>query len=104
MCVLTRFSLHMVAGPTRSTDINVLEVYAQLFSRYQRGCRSLAENLSKSQSATVVAASTAEMETQEQEEDYDIPEEVENVIGEFLPPPTLNVIRVLKHYLTWSGN
>ncbi|KAF7659956.1 hypothetical protein LDENG_00290530 [Lucifuga dentata] len=51
--------------------------------RYQRGSRSLADNLSKSQSA-VTTALTTEMETQEQEEDYDIPEEVENIIEQLL--------------------
>ncbi|XP_010786645.1 tubulin-specific chaperone D [Notothenia coriiceps] len=45
--------------------------------RYQRGNRSLAANLSASQSAT---AATPEVEIQELEEDYDIPEEVETVI------------------------
>ncbi|KAM7387217.1 hypothetical protein PAMA_009704 [Pampus argenteus] len=48
--------------------------------RYQRGSRSLAANLSMSQST----AATIEMETQEQEEDYDIPEEVETVIEQLL--------------------
>lgn len=38
-----------------------------------------------SQSATVAAALSPEVETQEQEEDYDIPEEVETVIGKFQP-------------------
>ncbi|XP_010728726.3 tubulin-specific chaperone D [Larimichthys crocea] len=52
--------------------------------RYQRGNRSLAANLSMSQSATTTAAVTPEMETQEQEEDYDIPEEVETVIEQLL--------------------
>ncbi|TKS92043.1 D Beta-tubulin cofactor [Collichthys lucidus] len=52
--------------------------------RYQRGNRSLAANLSMSQSATTTAAVTTEMETQEQEEDYDIPEEVETVIEQLL--------------------
>ncbi|XP_076000316.1 tubulin-specific chaperone D [Genypterus blacodes] len=52
--------------------------------RYQRGSRSLAENLSMSQSATAVDALTPEMETQELEEDYDIPEEVETVIEQLL--------------------
>lgn len=51
-----------------------------MFFRYQRGSRSLAANLSMSQSTTAIA----EMETQEQEEDYDIPEEVETVIGQSL--------------------
>ncbi|CAL9693227.1 unnamed protein product [Knipowitschia caucasica] len=50
--------------------------------RYQRGCRSLAANLSISQSNTVPVDSNAE--TQEQEEDYDIPEEVETVIEHLL--------------------
>lgn len=53
-----------------------------MFFRYQRGSRSLAANLAMSQSAAVSAAVTTEGETQEQEEeDYDIPEEVETVIG-----------------------
>lgn len=39
-----------------------------------------------SQSTGVAAAVTPEVETQEQEEDYDIPEEVETVIGKFQPP------------------
>ncbi|KAF3700092.1 Tubulin-specific chaperone D Beta-tubulin cofactor D Tubulin-folding cofactor D [Channa argus] len=44
--------------------------------RYQRGSRSLAANLSMTQPTAVTDAVTPE----EQEEDYDIPEEVENVI------------------------
>ncbi|XP_074512596.1 tubulin-specific chaperone D isoform X2 [Sebastes fasciatus] len=48
--------------------------------RYQRGNRSLAANLSMSQSTAVATAATPEVETQELEEDYDIPEEVETVI------------------------
>lgn len=47
--------------------------------RYQRGSRSLAANLTVSHAAT--AAVTPETETQEQDEDYDIPQEVETVIG-----------------------
>uniref|UniRef100_A0A3Q3WQ25 Tubulin-specific chaperone D n=1 Tax=Mola mola TaxID=94237 RepID=A0A3Q3WQ25_MOLML len=47
--------------------------------RYQRGSRSLAANLSMSQSTTV-AGVTSDRKTQEQEEDYDIPEEVETVV------------------------
>lgn len=54
--------------------------------RYQRGSRSLAANLSMSQPTTATDAVTPEVETQEQEEDYDIPEEVETVIGQFLAP------------------
>uniref|UniRef100_A0A8D3BVJ2 Tubulin-specific chaperone D n=1 Tax=Scophthalmus maximus TaxID=52904 RepID=A0A8D3BVJ2_SCOMX len=49
--------------------------------RYQRGSRSLAANLSVSQSATAADAPTPRAE---QEEDYDIPEEVETVIGNLL--------------------
>lgn len=52
--------------------------------RYQRGSRSLAANLSMSQSTVVTAAVTPEVETQELEEDYDIPEEVETVIEHLL--------------------
>ncbi|KAM6957131.1 tubulin-specific chaperone D [Aplochiton taeniatus] len=52
--------------------------------RYQRGSRSLAANLSMSQSNTAIEPVTPDMETQNQEEDYDIPEEVENVIEQLL--------------------
>lgn len=52
--------------------------------RYQRGSRSLAANLSTSQSNTL--AVSPKVETQEQEEDYDIPEELEHVIGELQVP------------------
>ncbi|XP_061567171.1 tubulin-specific chaperone D [Cololabis saira] len=52
--------------------------------RYQRGSRSLATNLSMSQSAGDAEAVTAEMEKQPEEEDYDIPEEVETVIEHLL--------------------
>lgn len=61
-----------------------------LFFRYQRGSRSLAANLSMSQSATATDAVTPDMDTQEQEEDYDIPEEVETVIGALQPALSLN--------------
>uniref|UniRef100_A0A8C9YH29 Tubulin-specific chaperone D n=1 Tax=Sander lucioperca TaxID=283035 RepID=A0A8C9YH29_SANLU len=50
--------------------------------RYQRGSRSLAANLSMSQSTTVAA--TPDVETQKLEEDYDIPEELETVIEHLL--------------------
>lgn len=60
-------------------------MFTQMFFRYQRGSRSLAANLSMSQSTTVAAALTPEVETREQEVDYDIPEEVETVIGKFHP-------------------
>lgn len=52
-----------------------LKRFMQISSRYQRGNRSLAANLSMSQSNTVAVT------PEEQEEDYDIPEEVETVIG-----------------------
>ncbi|KAM4598518.1 tubulin-specific chaperone D [Polymixia lowei] len=52
--------------------------------RYQRGSRSLAANLSLAQSTTSAEAVTPDMETRDQEEDYDIPEEVENVIEQLL--------------------
>lgn len=64
---------------TRNTELSVKR-FAYVLFRYQRGSRSLAANLSMSQSTVV----TAEVETQEQEEDYDIPEEVETVIGQLL--------------------
>lgn len=53
-------------------------------SRYQRGSRSLAANLSTSQSNAL--AVSLEVEVQEEEEDYDIPEELESVIGELHSP------------------
>lgn len=56
--------------------------------RYQRGSRSLAANLSMSQPITATTAVTPETEAQEQEE-YDIPEEVETVIGKFSPSLSL---------------
>ncbi|GAA6218208.1 tubulin-specific chaperone D [Lates japonicus] len=52
--------------------------------RYQRGNRSLAANLSMSQSASTTDAVTPDVEAQEQEEDYDIPEDVETVIEHLL--------------------
>ncbi|XP_019950061.1 tubulin-specific chaperone D isoform X2 [Paralichthys olivaceus] len=52
--------------------------------RYQRGSRSLAANLSMPQSASATDALTPHVDTQEQEEDYDIPGEVESVIEHLL--------------------
>ncbi|XP_054462818.1 tubulin-specific chaperone D [Anoplopoma fimbria] len=52
--------------------------------RYQRGSRSLAANLSMSDSTSVATAATPEVETQDMEEDYDIPEELETVIEHLL--------------------
>lgn len=72
-----------------------------MFFRYQRGSRSLAANLSLSQSSAGAAAVTAEVQAEEQEE-YDIPEEVETVIGELQPLLTLVYQEVLIHYLSLS--
>ncbi|CAL8303672.1 unnamed protein product [Merluccius merluccius] len=53
--------------------------------RYQRGSRSLAANLSMAQSATASETpGTPDVEMLDQEEDYDIPEEVEMVIEQLL--------------------
>nr|XP_043907616.1 tubulin-specific chaperone D isoform X1 [Solea senegalensis] len=52
--------------------------------RYQRGSRSLAANLSMSQTAVTADAVTPHADTREQEEDFDIPEEVETVIEHLL--------------------
>uniref|UniRef100_A0AAR2JRZ7 Tubulin-specific chaperone D n=1 Tax=Pygocentrus nattereri TaxID=42514 RepID=A0AAR2JRZ7_PYGNA len=49
--------------------------------RYQRGSRSLAVNLAQSTAAGKVLDAKPELESGSREEDYDIPEEVENVIG-----------------------
>ena len=68
-----------------------------MFFSYQRGNRSLGANLSVSKSASATDALTPHMDTQEQKEDYDIPEEVETVIGKFLPP--LSVKRLLLQYV-----
>lgn len=64
--------------------------------RYQRGSRSLAANLSTSQSNTLTVS--PKVETQE-EEDYDIPEELESVIGEFQVPFALK-----KKKTSYSGS
>ncbi|XP_063077112.1 tubulin-specific chaperone D [Engraulis encrasicolus] len=50
--------------------------------RYQRGSRSLALNLAQSTSSTPAVATTPDDSVQD--EDYDIPEEVENVIEQLL--------------------
>ena len=53
-----------------------------VFVRYQRGNRSLASNLSRSLLTPTVDPASPVVEAQDWEEDYDIPEEVENVVGE----------------------
>lgn len=50
-------------------------------SRYQRGSRSLAVNLALSSATGGVEDTKPDLESVSQEEDYDIPQEVENVIG-----------------------
>lgn len=52
-------------------------------SRYQRGSRSLAVNLAQSSVTESVEATKPDLESVSQEEDYDIPQDVENVIGEY---------------------
>uniref|UniRef100_A0AAR2J863 Tubulin-specific chaperone D n=1 Tax=Pygocentrus nattereri TaxID=42514 RepID=A0AAR2J863_PYGNA len=52
--------------------------------RYQRGSRSLAVNLAQSTAAGKVLDAKPELESGSREEDYDIPEEVENVIEQLL--------------------
>lgn len=61
--------------------------------RYQRGSRSLAANLSMAQTNAVATAAASEMETQE--EDYDIPPELETVIEHLLVglKDTENIVR-----------
>ena len=56
-------------------------------SRYQRGSRSLAVNLAQSAAAGNVLDTKPELESGGSEEDYDIPEDVENVIGKCLSVP-----------------
>lgn len=52
-------------------------------SRYQRGSRSLAVNLALSSVTGSVEDTKPDLESVSQEEDYDIPQEVENVIGKY---------------------
>lgn len=52
--------------------------------RYQRGSRSLAVNLAQSSVTESVEATKPDLESVSQEEDYDIPQEVENVIEQLL--------------------
>lgn len=61
-----------------------------LFFRYQRGSRSLAVNLAQSAATGKVLDVKPDLGSVSSEEDYDIPEEVENVIGMFLIPPEAN--------------
>ena len=49
--------------------------------RYQRGNRSLADNLVAPSKAKVPALSGGIVPSKEEEEEYDIPEEIEDVIG-----------------------
>uniref|UniRef100_A0A8C1VPD1 Tubulin-specific chaperone D n=1 Tax=Cyprinus carpio TaxID=7962 RepID=A0A8C1VPD1_CYPCA len=52
--------------------------------RYQRGSRSLAVNLAQSSVTGSVEATKTDLESVSQEEDYDIPEDVENIIEQLL--------------------
>ncbi|XP_046893536.1 tubulin-specific chaperone D [Hypomesus transpacificus] len=52
--------------------------------RYQRGNRSLASNLSRSPLTSTEDPASPVVDTEDREEDYDIPEEVENVIEQLL--------------------
>lgn len=52
--------------------------------RYQRGSRSLAVNLAQSSVTESVEATKPDLESVSQEEDYDIPQDVENVIEQLL--------------------
>lgn len=50
--------------------------------RYNRGSRSLAENLAKvPKTAEQSSATSTKTEAEEEDEDYDIPDEIEEVIG-----------------------
>ncbi|KAG7458419.1 tubulin-specific chaperone D isoform X1 [Solea senegalensis] len=64
--------------------IQCFKYLCPMFFRYQRGSRSLAANLSMSQTAVTADAVTPHADTREQEEDFDIPEEVETVIEHLL--------------------
>ena len=52
--------------------------------RYQRGNRSLAENLKSDGSEATGAAQQGTDVEMEEEEEYDIPEEIEEIIGNYL--------------------
>lgn len=51
--------------------------------RYQRGSRSLAANLSQSKPVEIKSTPTANYED-EDDDDYDVPEEIEEVLDEIL--------------------
>lgn len=70
------------------------------FFRYQRGNRSLADNLDAPRQPKVPSLSGGLTLTEDDDEEYDIPEEMEDVIGK-----TLRYSRVLyftKYEGTWS--
>ena len=69
--------------PTRpDVSLSIVCVCVCVFVRYQRGNRSLASNLSRSPLTSTEDPASPVVDTEDREEDYDIPEEVENVIGE----------------------
>lgn len=51
------------------------------FCRYQRGCRSLAANLQAQSSVMQSQKITVAANEAEDDEEYDIPGEIENVVG-----------------------
>lgn len=65
---------------TDQRRVVLLQLYCYL-PRYQRGSRSLAVNLSQSAASGEVLEVKPDLGSASPEEDYDIPEEVENVIG-----------------------
>ena len=64
----------------------VNDVY-EMFHRYQRGSRSLADNLQLSKEAVLQReqGGTGPLLSADEEEEYDIPDEIENVIGMLTP-------------------
>ena len=59
-------------------------IYVMFICRYQRGSRSLADNLVAPPNAKVPALSGGILPANEVEEGYDIPEEMEDVIGKII--------------------
>jgi len=70
--------------------------------RYQRGSRSLADNLQLSKDALLqkATAGPSVSTSEEDDEDYDIPDEIEEVIGEICNNENCN--NVHKRLLTFA--
>lgn len=49
--------------------------------RYQRGCRSLADTLSSAGTGGVLPTSQGSSEGEREEEEFEVPEEVEEILG-----------------------